>query len=230
MTEEGREAAGAPAVGAGWYARWGKRAFDVVMAAVILGVLGPLMILVAIAVFLELGRPVLFRQLRPGRGARPFELFKFRTMRDSRDAAGSPLPDGERLTGIGEILRRASIDELPELWNVLRGDMSLVGPRPLLMRYLPYYTELERARFLVRPGITGLAQVSGRNDLRWDDRLAQDVRYVSSVSLGTDLRILALTVARVLSRRGLQVDPGSTMLDLDAERRLKGMSENSHDA
>ena len=209
------------------YIRWGKRALDLLLTIVLVVLLAPVMASVAILVIFGLGRPVLFWQLRPGRGSKPFELLKFRTM---RDVAGRPLPDAERLTGFGKLLRRTSLDELPELWNVLRGDISLVGPRPLLMRYLPYYTEVERARFLVRPGITGLAQVSGRNDLRWDDRLALDAAYVSSLCLRTDLRILALTALRVLSRHGLQVDPGSTMLDLDAERRLRSMPENGRHA
>jgi lipopolysaccharide/colanic/teichoic acid biosynthesis glycosyltransferase len=220
-----------PADGFGWsYARWGKRSLDLALILPGVVLLSPVMLVVAGLVLLTQGVPVIFRQVRPGRGGRPFELLKFRTMRHARDAAGRPLPDAERLTGFGKFLRRTSLDELPELWNVLRGDMSLVGPRPLLMRYLPYYTEVERARFLVRPGITGLAQVSGRNDLGWDDRLAHDAAYVSSLSLRTDLRILALTALRVLSRHGLQVDPGSTMLDLDAERRLRSMPENGRHA
>jgi len=213
-----------------WYRRYGKRLLDLSLATLIAILIAPVACIVALLVRFNLGRPVLFRQLRPGRGGRPFELVKFRTMRDAVDDTGRPRPDAERLTAFGKFLRRTSLDELPELWNVLRGDMSLVGPRPLLMRYLPYYTEVERARFLVRPGITGLAQVSGRNDLGWDDRLAHDAAYVSSLSLRTDLRILALTALRVLSRHGLQVDPGSTMLDLDAERRLRSMPENGRHA
>jgi len=166
-----------------------------------------------------MGRPVLFRQTRPGLHARPFDILKFRTMRNAHDASGRPLSDEDRLTWLGRFLRATSLDELPELLNVLRGDMSLVGPRPLLTRYLSSYTLKERVRFLVRPGITGLAQISGRNDLPWDERLATDVSYVENLSIREDVRILALTVARVLMRSGVQTNPSGSMLDLDVERQ-----------
>jgi undecaprenyl phosphate N,N'-diacetylbacillosamine 1-phosphate transferase len=214
----------------GLYANAFKRLLDICLTAVLLPVALPLALVVAIAVRIALGSPILFIQERPGWRGRTIRLLKFRTMTNARLPNGELRLEGERMTRFGVLLRSTSLDELPELLNVLRGDMSLVGPRPLLMRYLPYYTEVERARFLVRPGITGLAQVSGRNDMRWDDRLALDAAYVSSLCLRTDLRILALTALRVLSRHGLQVDPGSTMLDLDAERRLRSMPENGRHA
>jgi lipopolysaccharide/colanic/teichoic acid biosynthesis glycosyltransferase len=177
------------------------------------------MLLIGMGVALRMGRPVLFRQERPGRLGVPFRMFKFRTMTDARGPDGQLLPDRERLTRLGTWLRKTSLDELPELINVLRGEMSLVGPRPLLMRYTPYFTEEERVRLAVRPGITGLAQVSGRNLVSWDQRLALDVRYVREWSLSLDFRILMLTVLRVFSRGGVVVDAESVMRNLDDERR-----------
>jgi lipopolysaccharide/colanic/teichoic acid biosynthesis glycosyltransferase len=179
------------------------------------------MTVVAVLVRLNLGSPIFFRQQRPGRGGRPFVMIKFRTMTDERDASGALLPDSERLANLGKLLRKTSLDELPEAWNVLRGDMSLVGPRPLLLRYSPYFTDEERARFTIRPGITGLAQISGRNDLDWDARMAADVEYVRKLSVMLDLKILLLTMQRVLTRQGLQVNPGIKMLDFDEERRRR---------
>lgn len=166
----------------------------------------------------RLGGPVFFRQTRPGRGAVPFELIKFRTMTDARDANGVLLPDAQRLTAFGRILRATSLDELPELWNVLRGDMSLVGPRPLLMRYLPYYTEQEQKRHQVRPGLTGWAQLHGRNTVSWNERLALDVWYVENRTLMLDFKIVLQTVVSVLKREGVVIDPGAVMQDLDMER------------
>ena len=192
-----------------------KRAVDVVGAAVALVVLSPLFGAVAAAVRVLHGRPVLFRQQRPGLDGQPFEITKFRTMRDAFDADGVALPDAERLTRFGRFLRSTSLDELPELLNVLRGDMSLVGPRPLLMEYLDQYTAEERQRHLVRPGITGLAQVNGRNLTAWDDRLALDVAYVRDWSLALDLRILWRTVRTVVSRSGIAAEGHDTMPHLD---------------
>ncbi|MCE5268414.1 MAG: sugar transferase, partial [Planctomycetaceae bacterium] len=164
-------------------------------------------------------RPVLFRQWRPGLGERPFLLYKFRTMNDACGPDGRPLPDAARLTALGRFIRRTSLDELPQLWNVLRGEMSLVGPRPLRMDYLPYFTRLERLRHSVRPGITGWAQVHGRNEASWDDRFANDVWYVEHWSLWLDLRILWLTLRQVVHGRGIVVDACSIMKNLDEERR-----------
>jgi len=180
-----------------------KRLFDIVVASLALIVLAPLLAVIALAVRIGQGAPVLFQQVRPGLHGRPFRLYKFRTMRHATDAAGQPLSDAERLTRFGRWLRSTSADELPELWNVIRGDMSLVGPRPLLMEYLPLYTPTQARRHDVRPGITGWAQVNGRNALPWDERLALDVWYVENRSLRLDLRILRLTIGKVIARSGI---------------------------
>ena len=195
-----------------------KRAIDVLGAALLLVVLSPVMVAVALAVAICMGRPVIFRQLRPGLGGREFELLKFRTMTNATDSDGSSLPDRDRLTPLGRVLRATSIDELPELINVLKGDMSLVGPRPLVARYLPFYTPREQLRHTIRPGMTGWAQVCGRNRACWDERLAMDVYYVENWSLWLDFRILARTVAVVIRRDGAVIDPASQMKDLNVER------------
>lgn len=204
----------------------GKRGLDLVIAVPACVLLLPVLAILAVLVRVRIGRPVLFRQERPGRDGLPFVLFKFRTMTDARDAAGRLLPDAQRLTPLGRFLRQASLDELPELFNVLRGDLSLVGPRPLLIRYLPWFTERENLRHAVRPGITGWAQIHGRNYLPWDERLALDVWYTENWSLLLDLRILALTVVKVLRREGVAADTSAVETDLDQERRerLRGKS------
>jgi lipopolysaccharide/colanic/teichoic acid biosynthesis glycosyltransferase len=184
-----------------------KRFFDIVLSLIVLSTLSPLLIAVAALVRARLGSPVFFRQQRPGLHGRPFELIKFRTMTDHRDPAGKLLPDATRLTQFGRFLRASSLDELPELWNVLTGDMSMVGPRPLLMQYLPRYTTEQARRHAVRPGVTGLAQVSGRNTLTWKDKFELDVWYVDHCSFALDARILALTVWQVIARRGIN-EPG----------------------
>lgn len=166
-------------------------------------VLAPVMAGLAVAVRFALGSPILFRQERPGAGGRPFTMVKFRTMRDAVDAKGQPLPDSERLTRFGRFLRSSSLDELPELWNVLRGEMSLVGPRPLLMEYLPLYSEEQARRHEVRPGVTGWAQVNGRNAISWEEKFALDVWYVDNRSFLLDLRILMLTLRKVFVRDGI---------------------------
>jgi lipopolysaccharide/colanic/teichoic acid biosynthesis glycosyltransferase len=195
-----------------------KRLLDVVVAGVALVTFAPLLVVIALAVRCWLGRGVLFRQVRPGLNGRPFTILKFRTMTDERDAAGNLLPDERRLTPFGRFLRSTSLDELPELVNVLRGEMSLVGPRPLLFRYLPAYTERERTRMDVRPGLTGWAQVNGRNNLGWDERLALDAWYVEHCSLGLDLKVLALTPWKVLRREHVTAEPGRQIGLLDVER------------
>jgi len=177
-----------------------KRILDITLTALALPLLAPLMGAIALAIYVTMGRPITFRQERPGLHGRPFILLKFRTMTDARDAAGNLLPDGERLLPLGRFLRSTSLDELPELLNVLRGEMSLVGPRPLLMRYLDRYTPAQARRHEVKPGITGWAQVNGRNALTWEERFALDVWYVDHWSLGLDLRILVLTAWKVLKR------------------------------
>ncbi|WP_280638893.1 sugar transferase [Sphingomicrobium aestuariivivum] len=181
-----------------------KRLFDIFGALAGLVLFAPVILLLALLIRIKLGSPVLFRQVRPGRDARPFEMVKFRTMTDARDVDGKLLPDAERLTRFGRFLRSASLDELPELWNVLKGDMSLVGPRPLAMAYLPLYSPEQNRRHEVRPGITGLAQVRGRNTLSWNDRFALDVDYVDTHNLWLDMRILVETVMIVLRRDGVQ--------------------------
>jgi len=184
-----------------------KRSLDVCVAAVGLLLTAPALLTLAIAVKTRLGSPVFFVQTRPGLRGQPFRMVKFRTMTDARDAQGNALPDGARLTRFGRFLRSTSLDELPELWNVLTGDMSLVGPRPLLTEYLDLYTPAQRLRHDVRPGITGLAQVNGRNALTWDEKFAFDLEYVRSYSFGTDVRILLRTLGQVISRRGV-TQPG----------------------
>ena len=196
-----------------------KRLMDVVVAGAALVVLSPVLLALWIAVRRRMGRPALFRQVRPGLNGRPFEMFKFRTMRDAIGPDGTPLPDAERLTPFGRWLRATSLDELPELWNVLRGEMSLVGPRPLLMEYLPYYSNEERRRHDLRPGVTGWAQVNGRNASPWDERLAADLWYVHNRTLALDVRVLALTIRRILDRNGVVIDPRTIMQDFDVERR-----------
>lgn len=188
-----------------------KRLFDIVVAFTALVLLSPLMLLVALAIRVKLGSPVLFVQERPGLGGRIFRLVKFRTMLDSRDAEGRPLADAERLTPFGQMLRSTSLDELPELWNVLKGEMSLVGPRPLLVQYLPLYSPFQARRHEVRPGITGWAQVSGRNALTWPEKFALDVWYVDNLSFAVDMKILWRTVSSVLSRHGISAEGEATM-------------------
>lgn len=188
-----------------------KRLLDILVSGTALLLLSPLLLVVALAVRLFLGSPVLFRQVRPGLGGRPFEMLKFRTMRDARGADGTPLSDAERLTRFGRRLRATSLDELPELWNILTGDMSLVGPRPLLMRYLPRYSPAQARRHEVRPGLTGWAQVNGRNALGWDEKFALDVWYVDHQSFWLDLKILLLTAKSLFTRRGISAPGHETM-------------------
>ncbi|WZP00181.1 sugar transferase [Isosphaeraceae bacterium EP7] len=188
-----------------------KRALDVVAALVGLLLLAPLMVAIAATVLATMGRPVLFRQVRPGYHATPFTLIKFRTMRVATGPDGESLPDAERLTRLGLILRRTSLDELPQLWNILRGEMSLVGPRPLLTEYLPLYSLEQSRRHEAQPGLTGWAQVRGRNAVSWDDRLDNDVWYVDHRSLVLDLKILALTFQRVVGGRGVTSPGEATM-------------------
>lgn len=188
-----------------------KRIFDVLTSAVALILLSPVIAMVAWKISRRMGSPVLFRQVRPGLNGKPFEMVKFRTMADAMDAEGKPLHDAERLTPFGQFLRSTSLDELPELWNVLKGDMSLVGPRPLLMEYLPLYSKEQNRRHEVRPGLTGWAQVNGRNAISWEDKFKLDVWYVDNRSFWLDLKILFLTVIQVLRRKGITQDNHVTM-------------------
>jgi len=205
-----------------------KRFVDFVLSLITLGLIWPALLLVAFIVRLKIGRPALFRQQRPGLYGKPFHILKFRTMTDERDALGQLLPDEKRLTPLGRFLRRTSLDELPELINVLMGEMSLVGPRPLLMSYLPYYSAREQIRHQVRPGITGWAQINGRNYIPWDERLALDVWYVEHRSLLLDLKILFLTVLKVITSEGVAANPDDAETDLDQERQQKAESNWLH--
>jgi lipopolysaccharide/colanic/teichoic acid biosynthesis glycosyltransferase len=193
------------------YRTFGKRTLDLTLVLLSLPI--SLIIIAALTVLVRLihGSPALFRQLRPGLRERAFVLYKFRTMTDARDQSGALLPDRERLTAFGRWLRATSLDELPELWNVLRGDMSLVGPRPLLMEYLPRYTPAQSRRHDVKPGLTGWAQVRGRNALRWEEKFALDIEYTEQMSLLLDLRILLATVLRVVNRQGVNAAGEATM-------------------
>ncbi|MPY67620.1 sugar transferase [Deinococcus sp. SDU3-2] len=199
-----------------------KRGIDVVGAAAGLLVLSPVMLGVALLVRWRLGQPVLFRQLRPGLRGRPFPLYKFRTLRDAADAQGQPLPDHMRMTPLGRWLRATSLDELPGLFNVLRGDMSLVGPRPLLMEYLPRYTPQQARRHEVRPGLTGWAQVNGRNAISWEEKFDLDVWYVDHWTLRLDLAILWRTVGKVLRREGVSAAGEATMPAFQGTRTEPG--------
>lgn len=188
------------------YAKYMKRLLDILLSLTILIVLSPLFLVLCILVRSKLGSPIFFQQERPGLHEKIFTMYKFRTMTDKRDAEGNLLPDKDRLTKFGKLLRATSLDELPEFFNILKGDMSFIGPRPLLVSYLPYYTETEALRHTVRPGLTGLAQVSGRNFLDWDRRLAKDVEYVKGLSFQMDLKVLFLTVKVVFDRSDVAED------------------------
>ena len=188
-----------------------KRFLDIISSLTFLFLAAPILIVVALVVRVGLGSPVFFMQTRPGLHGRPFRMIKFRTMREAVDASGKPLADAERLTPLGRFLRSTSLDELPELWNVLRGDMSLVGPRPLLMEYLPLYTPEQARRHEMRPGITGWAQVNGRNALSWEEKFSLDIWYVDNWSLSLDMKILWLTVKTVFCKKGVSAAGHETM-------------------
>lgn len=203
------------------YQKYIKRFLDIVLSLLLLVIASPLLLVLAVLVRTKLGSPVLFFQERPGLHEKIFTLCKFRTMTDARDSEGNLLPDAERLTGFGKFLRASSLDELPELFNILKGDMSFIGPRPLLVRYLPYYTKEERRRHSVRPGLTGLAQINGRNALNWEERFAYDIYYVEHCSFQQDISIIFKTVQKVVKRSDVLSGAQQTVPDLDAYR--KGM-------
>lgn len=188
------------------YRRVIKRLLDIVLSGAALLILSPVYLILAILIRIKLGSPIIFHQERPGKDEKIFTLCKFRTMTDERDENGQLLPDHVRLTKFGKLLRATSLDELPELWNIFKGDMSIIGPRPLLVSYLPYYTEEERLRHSVRPGLTGLAQVSGRNYLDWDKRLQKDVEYVKNLSFSMDLKVILMTVKVVFVKENVAED------------------------
>lgn len=199
-----------------------KRFLDFMLSLMGIIVLSPILLILWILVRVKLGSPVLFHQERPGRNEKIFKLYKFRSMTDERDEQGNLLPDEVRLTKFGKVLRSTSLDELPELFNILKGDMSLIGPRPLLVRYLHYYTDEERHRHDVRPGLTGLAQVNGRNALGWEDRFRYDLYYVEHLSFLMDLKIIGMTAGKVLKRSGTLSGADQTVADFDVYRREQG--------
>lgn len=203
----------------GLYKRFIKRLTDFILSLIAIIVLSPVLLIVGALVRFKLGSPILFKQERPGLNEEIFMMYKFRTMTDEKDENGNLFPDSERLTKFGKFLRSTSLDELPELFNILKGDMSIIGPRPLLVRYLPYYREEERLRSKVRPGITGLAQVSGRNALTWDERFKTDVDYVINLSFILDVKILINTILVVFQRKDILVGSEHIMKDLDVERK-----------
>lgn len=195
-----------------------KRGLDILLSLCGIIVLSPVLLVLAILVRVKLGSPVLFRQERPGKNEKIFTLCKFRTMTDARDEKGELLPDEVRLTRFGKLLRATSLDELPELFNILKGDMSVIGPRPLLVRYLPRYNAFQRRRHEVRPGLTGLAQISGRNALTWEDKFAYDVRYVDNLTFGMDVRIFFGTIRAVLKHEGINSETSATMEEFMGSR------------
>ena len=194
-----------------WYRVWGKRFVDISLASVGIVLLLPVWPILGMIIRLRLGAPILFRQTRPGLHGKPFTIYKFRTMTDARDASGNLLPDAERMTKLGRFMRSTSLDELPELLNVLKGEMSLVGPRPLLMRYLDHYTPEQARRHEVMPGITGWAQINGRNAITWEEKFALDVWYVDNCSMWLDIKIIGLTIGKVFQREGISETGQATM-------------------
>lgn len=207
------------------YKRFIKRGLDFILSLAGIIVLSPVFLVLALLVRCKLGSPVLFRQERPGKDEKIFTLCKFRTMTDKKDAAGKLLPDSQRLTKFGKFLRASSLDELPELFNILKGDMSIIGPRPLLVSYLPYYTEEERLRHHVRPGLTGLAQISGRNFIDWDRRMEKDVEYVKNLSFAMDVKVLWLTVETVLGHSDEVAEDTNAVEGNFAQIRQKRLEE-----
>ena len=193
------------------YRKYLKRPMDFIFAFISLIVLSPVFLIIAILVKIKLGSPVIFKQERPGLNGKVFTLYKFRTMTDERDDRGELLPDKERLTRLGKFLRSTSLDELPELFNILKGDMSIVGPRPLLKQYIPLYNEKQRRRHEVRPGLTGLAQVNGRNLIRWEEKFEYDVKYVDNINFLIDVKIIFLTIIKVFAREGINSETSATM-------------------
>ncbi len=203
-----------------------KRILDILISFISLILLSPVLLIVAILVKIKLGSPIIFKQKRPGKNEKIFTLYKFRSMSDKRDENGKLLPDKERLTKFGRVLRSTSLDELPELINIIKGDMSLIGPRPLAVCYLPYYNETEKHRHDVRPGLTGLAQISGRNNLNWDERFKIDVEYVNNITFINDLKIFLKTIVKVIKREGVSVSGTGTSIDFDEYRKKQLEGKN----
>lgn len=203
-----------------------KRIFDVLISFFLLVFLAPIFLYLSFKIKRKLGSPVLFRQVRPGLNGKPFEMVKFRTMKDAVDEQGNPLPDSERMTSFGDKLRNSSLDELPELWNVLKGEMSLVGPRPLLMQYLPLYSTEQARRHEVRPGVTGWAQINGRNAISWEEKFKLDVWYVDNRSFWLDFKILLLTVKKVFVKEGISADGHVTIAPFTGQAQSGNSNEH----
>lgn len=203
------------------YAKYIKRTLDLILSLMALIVLMPLMIIIGILVRINLGSPIIFKQKRPGKNEKIFTLYKFRTMTDKRDIDGNLLPDEYRLTKFGKFLRSTSLDELPELINIIKGDMAIVGPRPLLVEYLPYYTEEEKHRHDVRPGLTGLAQVNGRNEISWEEKLKYDTEYIKEISFYSDLKIIFKTIKKTIKRKDIKMGKELQFAKLNVEREKK---------
>lgn len=201
------------------YRKYIKRMLDFILSLIAIIILSPFILVIAILVRIKLGKPIIFKQERPGKDEEIFTLYKFRTMTDEKDKEGNLLPDEVRLTKFGKLLRSTSLDELPELINILKGDMSIVGPRPLLIKYLPYYTEEERHRHDVRPGLTGLAQTHGRNTSKWDERFRLDLQYIEDIKFTKDVKIIFETIKKVLKKEDILVGKEHIMLNLDEERK-----------
>ena len=193
------------------YAKYIKRILDFILSLIALIILSPVFLIIAILVRIKLGSPIIFKQERPGKDEKIFTLYKFRTMTDKKDEKGNLLPDSERLTKFGKALRSTSLDELPELFNILKGDMSIVGPRPLLTEYLPLYNEEQKHRHDVRPGLTGLAQISGRNTLSWEEKFKDDIAYINKITFINDLKIVFKTIFKVFKREGISQEGNATM-------------------
>lgn len=210
----------------GIYRRFFKRPMDFFLSLIAIIILSPVLLIVSILVRVKLGSPIIFKQERPGLNEKIFTMYKFRTMTDGKDAEGKLLPDSVRLTKFGRLLRATSLDELPELFNILKGDMSIVGPRPLLEKYLPYYSARERLRHSVRPGLSGLAQINGRNNLDWNNRLGLDVEYVQNIRFYTDLVIILKTVLKAIKREDITIVDQSDLSDLHVERSKNDRYKN----
>ena len=208
------------------YAKYFKRMLDFILSLIALIILSPILLIVAILVRIKLGSPIIFKQQRPGKNGKIFTLYKFRTMTDNKDENGNLLPDSERLTKFGKLLRSTSLDELPELINILKGDMAIVGPRPLLVEYLPYYTEEEKHRHDVRPGLTGLAQVNGRNSISWEEKFNDDLKYIKKITFIEDIKIILKTVGKVFKREGISQEGNATMEKFTDTRKVVTEKEN----
>lgn len=201
----------------GFYEKYGKRILDIIISLIVLIILSPILLITSVLVRIKLGSPVIFKQKRPGKDGKIFCMYKFRTMTDETDEKGELLPDDIRLTSFGKKLRATSLDELPELFNIIRGEMSIVGPRPLLVQYLPLYNKRQKRRHEVRPGVTGLAQVHGRNSISWEEKFEWDVKYVDSISFWQDFKILLLTIKTVFLHEGINSENSATMEDFTGE-------------